>query len=181
MLRLIAVMLCGVWLSQIAHAQQVESIKGAKTVDAFEALTLFEQGATFIDVREEFEYQLGHIRSAVHLDLKREFNDLYLIETLDRNIPIVIYCNSAQCYRSAVATFLAVAWGYDNVYYFKDGYFTWLALDLPVIMNQSQDNVANYEEPDSHWRVSMHEALKAVNLAKANNEVQQPIIEIMTQ
>jgi len=181
MLRLCIFVLFGMCLSHLVHAEQVESIKGAKTVDAFEALNLFEQGATFIDVRDEFEYQLGHIRSAVHLDLKREFNDLYLIETLDRNIPIVIYCNSAQCYRSAVATFLAVAWGYDNVHYFKDGYFTWLALDLPVIMNNSQDDVAAFEEPDSHWRASMVEALEAVNLAKANNQLQQPIIEIMTQ
>lgn len=181
MLRLIVVLFVGTFLAQVAQAEQVESIKGAKTIDAFEALSLFEQGATFIDVRDDFEYQLGHIRSAVHLDLKREFNDLYLIETLDRNIPIVIYCNSAQCYRSAVATFLAVAWGYENVHYFKDGYFTWLALDLPVIMNNSQDDVAAYEEPDSHWRISMHEALKAVSLAKANEGLQQPIIEIMTQ
>ena len=105
------------------QAEEIQSIKGAKTVDAYQALNLFEKGATFIDVREKFEFQLGHIRSAVHLDLKRDFNDLYLIETLDRNIPIVIYCNSAHCYRSAVATFLAVAWGYENVYYFKDGYF----------------------------------------------------------
>lgn len=181
MLRLIVVVLFGTCLAHPVFADQVESINGAKTVDAFEALQLFEQGATFIDVRDQFEYQLGHIRSAVHLDLKREFNDLYLIETLDRNIPIVIYCNSAQCYRSAVATFLAVAWGYENVHYFKDGYYTWLALDLPVVMDNSQDDLASFEEPDSHWRISMHEALKAVDIAKAENQVQQPVIEIMAQ
>ncbi len=150
------------------HAEQIESIKGANTVDAFQALRLFERGATFIDVRETQEFQLGHIRSAVNLDLKRDFNDLYLIETLDRNIPIVIYCNSAHCYRSAVATFLAVAWGYENVYYFKDGYFTWLALDLPVVMDNSQDSVASFEEADSHWRLTMQTALADLQVAKAN-------------
>ena len=130
-----------------SQAEQIESIKGAQTIDAFEALKLFEHGATFIDVRDVVEYQLGHIRSAVHLDLKRDFNDLYLIETLDRNIPIVIYCNSAHCYRSAVATFLAVAWGYENVHYFKDGYFTWLALDLPVIMDLSLIHISEPTRP----------------------------------
>ncbi|MGR6873220.1 rhodanese-like domain-containing protein [Pseudomonas sp. HK3] len=151
------------------QAEEIQSIKGANTIDAFEALNLFEKGATFIDVRDQFEYQLGHIRSAVHLDLKRDFNDLYLIETLDRDIPIVIYCNSAHCYRSAVATFLAVAWGYENVHYFKDGYFTWLALDLPVVMDQSQDHIAQKDTPDSQWRVQMQDALAEVQLAKAQS------------
>jgi len=156
------------FMSYQSQAEQIESIKGAQTVDAFEALKLFEHGATFIDVRDVAEYQLGHIRSAVHLDLKRDFNDLYLIETLDRNIPIVIYCNSAHCYRSAVATFLAVAWGYENVHYFKDGYFTWLALDLPVIMDNSQDKIAAFEDADSPWRLSMKNALAQLQVSKSS-------------
>ncbi len=166
-----------------AHADQIESIDGANTVDAFQALKLFEHGATFVDVRDEQQFQLGHIRSAVHLDLKRDFNDLYLIETLDRNIPIVIYCNSAHCYRSAVATFLAVAWGYENVYYFKDGYFTWLALDLPVVMDTSQDAIASFEEADSHWRLSMENALAELQVAKANGleAPDLPMVRTMTQ
>jgi len=158
--------ICCLCLPWMAHAEQIEAIKGAKTIDAFEALNMFEKGATFIDVRDQFEYQLGHIRSAVHLDLKRDFNDLYLIETLDKDIPIVIYCNSAHCYRSAVATFLAVAWGYENVHYFKDGYFTWLALDLPVVMGNSQDHLARTDSADSEWRVKMKDALEQVQIAK---------------
>jgi len=170
-LRFIAIFVLAL-ASSLASAEQIESIKGAKTVDAYEALQLFEKGATFVDVRDEFEYQLGHIRSAVHLDLKRDFNDLYLIETLDRNIPIVIYCNSAHCYRSAVATFLAVSWGYENVHYFKDGYFTWMALDLPVVMNQSQDRVAAVDDADSHWRQTMKTALAELQLARANQFIE---------
>lgn len=152
--------------SAFVHSEQIDSVAGAQTVDAYEALQLFEQGATFIDVRDDYEYSLGHIRSAVHLDLKRDFNDLYLIETLDRDIPIVIYCNSAQCYRSAVATFLAVNWGYENVHYFRDGYFTWLALDLPATLDLSQDHVATAEAPQSHWRQSMKQALAQLQLER---------------
>jgi len=170
-------------VSSITLADEIQTINGAKTVDAYQALTLFEKGATFIDVRDQFEYQLGHIRSALHLDLKRDFNDLYLIETLDRNIPIVIYCNSAHCYRSAVATFLAVAWGYENVHYFKDGYFTWMALDLPVVMNNSQDHIAVSDSADtSPWRESMKEALNNVQISRASNTVAQvPTIKSLAQ
>lgn len=167
MFRIISMLLFILSVGSLSYAEEIQGIKGAKTIDAYEALTLFEKGATFIDVREQFEFQLGHIRSALHLDLKRGFNDLYLIETLDRNIPIVIYCNSAHCYRSAVATFLAVAWGYDNVHYFKDGYFTWLSLDLPVVMDHSQGRIAASEPVDSHWRKSMKSALAEVETAKA--------------
>lgn len=171
---------CLPWMAQ---AEQIESIKGANTIDAFEALNLFEKGATFIDVRDQFEFQLGHIRSAVHLDLKRDFNDLYLIETLDKDIPIVIYCNSAHCYRSAVATFLAVAWGYENVHYFKDGYFTWLALDLPVVMGNSQDSFARQDEADSQWRVQMKDALEQVELAKNQGvyQVKGPTVQSLVK
>lgn len=173
MFRIIVVLSFILSVGSLSYAEEIQGIKGAKTIDAYEALSLFNKGATFIDVREQFEFQLGHIRSAVHLDLKRGFNDLYLIETLDRNIPIVIYCNSAHCYRSAVATFLAVAWGYDNVHYFKDGYFTWLSLDLPVVMDHSQGLMATSEQADSHWRKSMKSALAEVQMAKASQIVKQ--------
>lgn len=174
---------CCICLPWMAQAEQIEAIKGARTIDAFEALTMFEKGATFIDVRDQFEFQLGHIRSAVHLDLKRDFNDLYLIETLDKDIPIVIYCNSAHCYRSAVATFLAVAWGYENVHYFKDGYFTWLALDLPVVMGYSQDNLARQDSADSPWRVKMKDALEQVQLARNQgvSDIRGPTIRSLAQ
>jgi rhodanese-related sulfurtransferase len=159
--------LCIFVIAVPSQSEQIESISGAKTVDAYMAMRLFEQGATFIDVRDQFEYQLGHIRSAVHLDLKRDFNDLYLIETLDRNIPIVIYCNSAHCYRSAVATFLAVSWGYENVHYFKDGYFTWLALDLPVVMDNSQMSEPAMAATESPWQKKMKVALAEVKVSRA--------------
>ena len=178
MLKTISVLLLSLSLSVLSQAEEIESIKGAKSVDAFEALKLFEKGATFIDVRDDFEFQIGHIRSAVNLDLKRDFNDLYLIETLDRNIPIVIYCNSAHCYRSAVATFLAVAWGYENVHYFKDGYFTWLALDLPVVMGNSKDNLAQQDQPDSPWRKEMLNALSEVQLARASDNLNQDLGQV---
>lgn len=165
MIRVICLLLCMGLSSGALSAGEVESIRGATTVNALEAMTLYQQGATFVDVRDSFEYQLGHIRSAVHLDLKREFNDLYLIETLDRNIPIVIYCNSAHCYRSAVATFLAVGWGYENVYYFKDGYFTWLALDFPATL--SGDNPeAQPSQPDTYWRDVMQMALNNLKISQ---------------
>ncbi len=173
MIRILCLIVCLGMYAPAFSASEVESIKGATTVNALEAMDLYQQGALFVDVRDNFEYQLGHIRSAVHLDLKREFNDLYLIETLDRNIPIVIYCNSSHCYRSAVATFLAVGWGYENVYYFKDGYFTWLALDFPATL--SGDNPeAQPAQPDTYWRDVMQTALNDLKVSQLSVPGENP-------
>ena len=46
-------------------------------------------------------------------------------------MPLVIYCNSDVCPASAEAVRLAVAWGYQQVFYFREGYFAWMLADLP--------------------------------------------------
>jgi len=108
------------------------NVIGAKTVTLDQAKKLHDAGATFIDVRGDSEWGWGHIQGASHLDLTAEFNQLYLPDTMDRSQPIVVYCNSVACHRSALAAFLAVSWGYNEVYYFREGYFTWMAADYPI-------------------------------------------------
>ncbi|WP_430459760.1 hypothetical protein ACQUQU_11145 [Thalassolituus sp. LLYu03] len=40
------------------------------------------------------------IRNATFLERTPEFTDLYIIKTWDKGRQIVIYCNSAYCYKS---------------------------------------------------------------------------------
>ena len=108
-------------------------VDGAKTIALDEAKTLFDDGAVFIDVRDKQSWSLGHIEGAVHLDFNaNEFAVLYVSEDLDRATPIVFYTSSALNIRSAMASFFASNWGYNNVYYFRDGFYSWMAADLPV-------------------------------------------------
>ena len=44
---------------------------------------------------------------------------------LPRELPLVIYCDSEVCPRGALAAALAVEWGYEQVFYFREGYFAW--------------------------------------------------------
>lgn len=116
-----------------AWAESPESIVGATTVDLVEARQLHEQGAVFIDVRDQGAFQLGHIPGAVHLDFNDDaFVVLYVSDALDRDTPIVFYCDSALASSGAMASFFAANWGYKNVYFFRDGYYSWMASDFPI-------------------------------------------------
>jgi rhodanese-related sulfurtransferase len=117
----------------LARADAPEEVFGAKTVDLQQAKSLFDQGAVFIDVRDAQSWSLGHIEGSVNLDFNAsEFAVLYISKELDRTTPIVFYTSSPLNVRSAMASFFASNWGYTNVYYFREGYYSWMAADYPV-------------------------------------------------
>ena len=100
-------------------------------IDTNKAYEMYKNGAVFIDLRSQVDWKIGHIRNAIHMDIKREFNDLYRIHMIDRNKEIVIYCNSTECSRSSVVNYIANAWGFHHVYQYDRGFFAWIAADLP--------------------------------------------------
>lgn len=117
----------------VARADAPETVIGAKTVDLEQAKELFDDGAVFIDVRDQQSWSLGHIEGSVNLDFNAsEFAVLYISPDLDRTTPIVFYTSSALNIRSAMASFFASNWGYTNVYYFREGFYSWMAADYPV-------------------------------------------------
>lgn len=123
------------WLGLLAPVQAVESpfrVIGAITVDVHEARELFDDGATFVDVRSDRQWRWGHIEGAIHLELRRDFGKLFSQNAMDRDTPLVIYCNDLGCQRSSFASYLASQWGYTRVYYFRNGYFAWQARDFPM-------------------------------------------------
>jgi len=116
-----------------AYAEAPLEIVGAITVDAAEAKVLYDNGAVFIDVRDRGSWSLGHIEGAVSLDFNADqFSVLYLSEELDRTTSLVFYTSSPLELTSAMASAFASLWGYQDVYYFRDGYFSWIASDYPV-------------------------------------------------
>ncbi len=111
------------------------AVSGAKTVDVFTAKRLYDRGAVFIDVRSQEEWSIGHVEGAIHLDFQKDFAKLYEAKGITRDTPLVIYCNSSNCLRSAYATAVSVYWGFKDVHYFRDGYFAWMLEDFPTIMS----------------------------------------------
>jgi rhodanese-related sulfurtransferase len=111
------------------------AISGAHTINVFQAKHLYDKGAVFIDVRSDEEWEIGHIDGAIHLDFQRDFAKLYGANGITRDTPLVIYCNSSNCLRSAYASAVSVYWGFRNVFYFRSGYFSWMLEDFPVNMS----------------------------------------------
>lgn len=119
--------------ASLAWAEAPNDVLGAKTVDLVQAKSLFDQGAVFIDVRDPQSWSMGHIEGSVNLDFNAsEFAVLYVSKELDRATPIVFYTSSPLNVRSAMASYFASNWGYKNVYYFREGFYSWMAADYPV-------------------------------------------------
>ena len=130
------VLIAQLLLLQGAAAEAPASVTGAKTIGIDEAFKLYESGAVFIDVRDSSSWNYGHIEGSVNLDFNEdEFVILYVSDALDRAAPVVFYDDSELVSSSAMASFFAASWGYENVYYFRKGYYAWLASDFPVEFN----------------------------------------------
>lgn len=134
----LAFLLCSV----VAMAEAPEAVNGAKTVDLEQAKTLFDDGAVFIDVRDAQSWSLGHIQGSVNLDFNAsEFAVLYISKELDRSTPIVFYTSSPLNVSSAMASYFASNWGYSKVYYFREGFYSWMAADFPVELKMAGRSV----------------------------------------
>ena len=92
-----------------------------------------ESGETFhlIDVREDSEWDSGHLPGAVHLGrgvLERDIESAIP----DRDADIVLYCGGG--YRSALAADALQRMGYTNVQSMDGGFRGWRDAGLPIEM-----------------------------------------------
>lgn len=72
---------------------------------------LVEQGATFIDVRENHEFESGHLVNAINIPLS-ELRER--VDEIPRDKPVYIHCRSGQ--RSYNAVKILQHLGFANVY-----------------------------------------------------------------
>ena len=113
------------------------TIHGVTTINIYQAKRLHDLGVPFLDVRPTDEWRWGHISQAHNLSLHEKFQELKSLSHTDRNTPIIIYGNSSNHMPAAIASYLASLWGYERIFFLRDGYYKWLAKDLPVTFNTS--------------------------------------------
>ena len=88
--------------------------KGYTTISAQEGKEMIEQGDIIIlDVREQSEYNAGHIENAILLPLGQIESKAEEI-IADKEATIIVYCRSGR--RSAEAANKLVKLGYKNIY-----------------------------------------------------------------
>lgn len=120
------------------------SLKGGKVVSVDEAKGLLDKkGAIFLDTRAAINFGKGHVPGAsiVAYKEKSEFKadfdasqDAFDLGKLpaDKNAKIVFYSDSPQGWKSYKASIAAIAGGYKNVSWMRDGFSAWVGKALPV-------------------------------------------------
>ena len=85
------------------------------------------EGAQLIDVRQDYEWDAGHIDGAVHIPLEEL---PARTESIDREHPVVFQCRTGS--RSAFATQIFRASGFE-AYNLAGGLQAWVAEDREIV------------------------------------------------
>jgi molybdopterin/thiamine biosynthesis adenylyltransferase/rhodanese-related sulfurtransferase len=107
---------------------------GVPAIGLEEARTLLGGDAVFLDVREQSEWNLGHVPDAVFLP--RAQVEAGIAQAVpDKSARVVVYC--ARGNRSAVAGATLRALGYERVENLVDGFLGWEGRGLPTTVPSS--------------------------------------------
>lgn len=120
-----------------------EVLPGGTIVTAEQAKKLMEQGAKLYDVRSQAHYREAHIPGAInvtyHMNSAKEIDyddsvDQFDITRLpaDKNAPIILQCNGAECWYSYKASRYLIKRGYKKVHWFRTGLPAWRGAGYPV-------------------------------------------------
>src|SRR5580765_7676792 len=125
--------------------QQVRS--EISEVDAGQARELIDSGGPLVlDVREQNEWDEGHIPGAVHIP--RGNLESRVEQALpDRDRPVLVYCAGGS--RSAFAAKTLEELGYDTVWSLSGGYTDWKRNGFPTQLPRSLS-------PEQRRRYSRH-------------------------
>ncbi|MFO1271379.1 MAG: rhodanese-like domain-containing protein [Rubrivivax sp.] len=140
--------LCAAALAAFAFgaAQAAETppaLAGAKLVGAEEVKKMLDAGVPVIDTRIAAEYAEKTIKGAISVPYKEKSakepgfdasQDQFDLSKLPANkaAPLVMFCNSGECWKSYKASVAAIKAGYSKVHWFRGGFPEWNAKGLPT-------------------------------------------------
>lgn len=107
-----------------------------------------------LDVRQEPEFRVSHLRGAVRVDPGGE---PYLPEGIGKDTPIVAYCSVG--YRSSVLVERLKSEGYTDVKNLEGSIFEWANKGYPVVRNG--DEIRQVHPYDEQWKRLLDEELRA--------------------
>lgn len=124
----------------------------SKKVPHLDVATLktdLDSNTIFVDAREKKEYDVSHLKNAVHVGY--DSLNLAPLENIDKLQPIIVYCSVG--YRSEKVTQKLIVKGYTNVKNLYGGLFEWVNQDGMVVNNQNQltDSVHAFSSAWGIW------------------------------
>jgi len=117
----------GVMLLWSLFGNRLRRVKEVNTVAAMQLIN--HKNALILDVRENDEFNAGHIMHAKQIPLGKLKDRLGELERY-REQPIVVVCRSGQ--RSATACVVMANREFRQVYNLSGGMMAWQKADLPV-------------------------------------------------
>ena len=111
------------------------SLPGIKLIDGKELKKWMDDKKKFvvIDNRNKEQFTKEHITGAVLITVDELIADPKLSDKLDKNVPLVLYCNGVKCWRSPAAALLYQSLGFKEVYWFRNGLPEWIKLDYATV------------------------------------------------
>jgi rhodanese-related sulfurtransferase len=140
----VAAMCLGLGAALSAQAAETPAtLAGVKNVGAEEVKKLLEAGVPVIDTRVAAEYAEKTIKGAKSVPYKEKSakeagfdasQDQFDLSKLpaDKGAPLVLFCNSGECWKSYKASVVASKAGYTQVLWFRGGFPEWSAKGLPT-------------------------------------------------
>ncbi len=118
----------------MAHSTEFEKLvndskKNIAEVTVAQTLERAKAGAIVIDVREDNEWEKGHIKGAIHLGrgiIERDIID----QIPDKESELILYCGGG--FRSALSAENLQKMGYQNVFSMAGGWRAWQNEKAPV-------------------------------------------------
>jgi pyrimidine-specific ribonucleoside hydrolase len=115
-----------------AYARE-DSVKRITSLQASKMIEM-DRNIVVVDVRTPAEYDAGHIKDAVNIDIKQA-DAFSKIDTLDPNSTYVVHCRINH--RSQIAVDHMKDKGFKNIYQITDGYAGWSQNGLPEVKQGS--------------------------------------------
>jgi rhodanese-related sulfurtransferase len=124
-------------LAMLIYSYVGDRIAGFKSVQADEAVRLYNDDVFMLDVRTAGEFKEGAIGEAQNISVTELSGKLSTLK-VDKNEPVLVYCLTGA--RSSRAASMLVKNGFTQVYNLAGGINAWKSAGLPVTTNRSKKN-----------------------------------------
>ena len=119
----------GVVTAMLIYSYLGDKMSGYKTVNADEAVRLYNSDAWVLDVRSDGEFKTGYIGEAEHIS-STEINQKLDSIASHKDEPVLVYCQSGM--RSAAVARTLVKNGFTQVNNLSGGIMAWKNAGLPI-------------------------------------------------
>ena len=117
-----------------AEEETPASLEGATRISAEQLFELAEmhEDLVIVDSRISTDREKGWIETSIGLPDTDTTPAALAKHIASKTTPVIFYCNGPKCGRSYKAAKMALANGYNTVYWFRGGWEEWTNKGLPV-------------------------------------------------